>query len=280
MIAAELERSRLQALLQTRSYGRSLRVLELTDSTNDDAKRDATAGAADGHVVLADAQRAGRGSHGRSWDSPPGMDLYLSIVARPPLPLAALPPLTLAVGLGVADAVERLVGPGTARRAVVKWPNDVWLSGRKCAGILVETSSAGASPLAVDTDAGRPAVVIGIGLNVNRVDWPEELRASATSLRTEASSPQPLDRGVALAELLQAVEAWVERLVTAGGDAIAAALQDRLALRGERVRCGETIGVLQGVAPSGAIRIATAGGVRELLAGRLFPAHAPDDHER
>jgi BirA family biotin operon repressor/biotin-[acetyl-CoA-carboxylase] ligase len=227
----------------------------------------------DGHVVLADGQRAGRGSHGRSWDSPPGLDLYLSIVARPRLALAALPPLTLAVGLGVAEAVEGLVAPVAALRAAVKWPNDVWLSGHKCAGILVETSSAPAAAPAAEPEGGR-AVVIGIGLNVNRREWPQELRASATSLRAATSAAQPFDRGRCLAALLQAVEAWVERLVSAGGEAVAAALQDRLALRGERVRCGDTEGVLQGVAPSGAVRIATASGVRELLAGRLFPASA------
>ena len=72
---------RVQALLRTRRYGRSLRALDLSESTNDDARGDAAAGAPDGHVVLADGQRAGRGSHGRVWTSPGGTDLYLSIVA-------------------------------------------------------------------------------------------------------------------------------------------------------------------------------------------------------
>jgi BirA family biotin operon repressor/biotin-[acetyl-CoA-carboxylase] ligase len=249
-----------------------LRVLEVTDSTNDDARADALAGAPDGHVVIADSQRAGRGSHGRVWTSPAGSDLYLSIVARPQLlfdstapalrggaSIAALPPLTLAVGLGVADAVQALL-PERSMCTEVKWPNDVWLLGKKCAGVLVEASTIG-------SDLGP--VVIGIGLNVNRVEWAEELAATATSLRLARGAA--LDRGAALCALLSTVEAWVDRFVADGGRAIAAALDARLAMRGQRVRCAEHEGTLLGVAPSGAIRIATAHGTRELIAGRLEP---------
>src|SRR5689334_18189002 len=102
---AEIAAERVLPQLRTVRYGRSLRVLATTDSTNDDAHEDAARGALDGHVVVADAQRSGRGSHGRTWASPAGTDLYLSIVARPELSLNELPPLTLAVGLAVAEAV-------------------------------------------------------------------------------------------------------------------------------------------------------------------------------
>lgn len=267
----ELAQERIAGLLRTRVYGRSLRALALTDSTNDDAKRDAASGAPDGHVVLAEAQRAGRGSHGRAWASPAGTDLYLSIVARPRLPLAALPPLTLAVGLGVAQAVDSLLDAEAGARPEVKWPNDVWIGGRKCAGILVETSSALTSS-AADDPALPAAVVIGIGLNINRLQWPEELREGATSVRAMRKGAVALDRGLALAVLLLSVETWVERFVREGGETIAAALQPHLALRGARVRCGEVEGVLVGVAATGAVRIATESGVRELLAGRIVAA--------
>jgi BirA family biotin operon repressor/biotin-[acetyl-CoA-carboxylase] ligase len=265
----ELDAERLQALLRTRAYGRSLELHASTDSTNDDARRAAAAGAPDGHVVLADAQRAGRGQHGRAWASPPGTDLYLSIVARPPLSLAALPPLTLAVGVAIAEAVELLLADAAALRAQVKWPNDVWIAGKKCSGVLVETSSGATVDAGSGTDAARVAAVIGIGLNVNRMQWPGELRESATSLRAARPGAPALDRGVVLAAVLLSVERWVDRLVTGGGRAIAAALDARLALRGRRVRCGEVEGTLAGVAPSGAVRIATEGGMRELLAGRI-----------
>jgi BirA family biotin operon repressor/biotin-[acetyl-CoA-carboxylase] ligase len=258
-VSADLDPQRLARDLRTSRFGRSLRVLALTDSTNDDARADALAGAPDGHVVIADSQRAGRGSHGRVWTSPAGSDLYLSIVARPQLAFAALPPLTLAVGLGVADAVQALL-PDHGACTEVKWPNDVWLLGKKCAGVLVEASTIG-------SDLGP--VVIGIGLNVNRLEWAEGLAATATSLRIARG--EPLDRGAALCALLFAVESWVDRFVDEGGQAIAAALDARLAMRGQRVRCAEHEGTLLGVASSGAIRIATAHGTRELIAGRLEP---------
>jgi BirA family biotin operon repressor/biotin-[acetyl-CoA-carboxylase] ligase len=259
----ELTPERIAALLQTRSYGRSLRVVELTDSTNDDALLDAAAGAIDGHVVVADAQRSGRGSHGRNWTSPAGTDLYLSIVAQPQLAPAQLPTLTLAVGLGVAEAVDELLVAGAAAREVraaqVKWPNDVWLRGRKCAGILVEARSS------------LPQVVIGVGLNVNRTEFPPELSALASSLRLEQAERVAVDRGRALAVLLLAIERAVDRLVANGPEALMLELNSRLALRGVPVRCGDREGQIVGVAPSGALRLATDHGVVELVAGRIEP---------
>ena len=253
-----LDAERISADLRTARYGRSLRVLALTDSTNDDALRDAAAGAPDGHVVVADAQRSGRGSHGRQWTSPAGTDLYLSIVAQPRLSPAQLPTLTLAVGLGVADAAEQLLA-GSGVRAQVKWPNDVWLSGKKCAGILVEARSSLAP------------VVIGIGLNVNRLEFPPELSAAASSLRLARATQEPLDRNAALAQLLLAIERAVDRLVGEGPEALMLELGTRLALRGARVRCADREGVVIGVAPSGALRLATDHGVVDLLAGRIEP---------
>ncbi len=258
----DLAPERIAPLLRSARYGRSLRVLPLTDSTNDDARADARDGAGDGHVVLADGQRAGRGSSGRSWASPGGTDLYLSIVARPRLAFAQLPPLTLAVGLGVSDAVRSLLASHPAApEPEVKWPNDVWLGGLKCAGILVEAESSG--------QAVGP-VVIGIGLNVNRERWPEPLDGIATSLRLSRGG-EPFDRAEVLARLLRDVEGWVDRFVEQGGEPMANALQGRLALRGRDVTCGDLRGRLVGVASSGAVRIESGGCVKELISGRIFP---------
>jgi BirA family biotin operon repressor/biotin-[acetyl-CoA-carboxylase] ligase len=253
----DLVEERVQALLRSRRYGRSLRVLPETDSTNDDARVDADAGAVDGHVVVADAQRRGRGSHGRSWASPAGTDLYLSVVARPELPLAQLSPLTLAVGLGVAEGVDAALEDPNVAPARVKWPNDVWLDGKKCAGILVEARSSLAP------------VVIGIGLNVNRLEFPAELTGSACSLRLARSAHAPLDRAAALAQLLLCVERAVDRLVAEGPEPLMLELSGRLALHGVRVRCAEREGSVAGVAPSGALRLLTDHGLIELLAGRI-----------
>ena len=255
-LSPDLSPERIAAELRTSRYGRSLRVLALTDSTNDDAASDAAAGAGDGHVVVADAQRSGRGSHGRVWTSPAGTDLYVSIVARPQLAPAQLPTLTLAVGLGVANTAEHSLA-GTGVRAQVKWPNDVWLGGKKCAGILVEARSSLAG------------VVIGVGLNVNRLEFPPELAAGACSLRLVRPDRPPLDRAVTLAQLLLAIERAVDRLVAEGPEPSMLELSGRLALRGPRVRCAEREGTVVGVAPSGALRLLTDHGLVELLAGRI-----------
>jgi BirA family transcriptional regulator, biotin operon repressor / biotin---[acetyl-CoA-carboxylase] ligase len=239
-------------------YGRSHRALEVTESTNDDARRDALAGAPNGHVVTAEAQTRGRGSNGRSWSSPPGQDLFVSIVDRPKLPLVHLPPLTLAVGLGVARAVETLLEGRF--RSEVKWPNDVWLAGKKCAGVLVESSTSGA---AIDY------VVIGIGLNVNRLEFDLELREIATSLRACTPEAGPFDRKQVLAVLLDSVEREVDRYVAVGPAAIVQDLEPRLALLGRRARCGDVQGIVAGVSATGALRMHTERGVLELHSGRL-----------
>lgn len=258
MALADLAPEAIAALLTTARYGRSLDVRERTRSTNDDARAAAESGAPDGHVVVADAQDSGRGAHGHSWSSPAGTDLYLSIVDRPAIPVRQLPQITLAVGLGVADCVQAL----TARPALLKWPNDVLVhdghAERKCAGILVETTSLAAQ---------LGAVVIGIGLDVNRAQFDGELAHIATSLARLCG--RPLDRGAVLARLLHEVETWVDRLVRVGGAPIVAALTERLTWRGEQVVCGDVSGELLGVDASGALRIATSSGVRTLASGSL-----------
>lgn len=241
--------------LETDRYGRSLDVRAETGSTNDDARRAAAEGAPDGHVVVADRQSRGRGAHGRRWDSPGGTDLYLSIIARLPLPPSRLPPLTLAVGLGVARAVATLVPKAPVE---LKWPNDVLLDGRKVSGVLVESVSTGST---VDS------AVLGIGLDVNRERFAPELEELATSMRRVAGAP--FDRARVLAVLLGCVERQVDRFVQQGPRAVVAGVEARLAWRGEAVRCGDVAGQLVGLRDDGALRIRTAAGERAVVAGRL-----------
>ena len=256
----DLSRQRITECLQTARYGRSLTLEPVTNSTNADARVAASAGAAVGHVIVADRQLSGRGSRGRHWESPGGLDLYLSIVDRPALSLPQLPPLTLAVGVGVAEAVEQTLGSAAAPRCQVKWPNDVWLGGRKAAGILVEANSQGAQ---------LEAVIVGIGLNVNRGEFSAELAETATSLARV--SGQRHDRAQVLCRLLLSVEHWVGRFVTEGPAPVVEALGQRLALRGQPVQCGEVVGLLDGVSEGGALRIRTRAGTREVLTGTLRP---------
>jgi BirA family biotin operon repressor/biotin-[acetyl-CoA-carboxylase] ligase len=258
MHPSDLFLERIEAALKTRRLGRSLEVRELTESTNDDAREAARAGAPHGHVVVADAQRRGRGARGHSWSSPAGTDLYLSVVVRIDVPAQQLAPLTLAVGLGVAEAADVFLPTG--QTASIKWPNDVWVQRKKLAGILVESASQGQEAL---------PVIVGIGLNVNRRAFPEGLDTAPTSLALERGDV--LERALVLAELLGGVERWIERFERGELSELVSALEARLALRGERASCDEVEGVVSGIAASGALRFRVDGVQRELYAGRLRP---------
>lgn len=240
------------------AFGRSVSVLDATSSTMDDAEAAAREGAPHGHVVVANEQRRGRGAHGRDWLSPPGDDLYFSIVARPDIPPSAMSLVTLATGLGVREAIAELL---PERRITVKWPNDIWIGGRKCAGILVESRLMGDR---ID------ALVIGVGLNLNRRTWPAELRGIATSVLEERGG-SPLDRCEVLVRVLDRIEAQVERLSRDGASALVPALRPHLALVGQRVRWEDGEGIFEGIDERGAARVRTDGSMSTLHAARFEP---------
>lgn len=157
--------------LQTRFLGKPVHFFETIDSTNTYAARLAREGAPEGTVVIADSQSGGKGRLGRSWVSPPGVNLYLSAILRPPVPAAAVPQLNLLAAVAVADTIAQVCGLTPA----IKWPNDVLVGGKKVCGILAEMQTAAVT---------LRAAVLGIGVNLNApLDaFPEELRGKASSL--------------------------------------------------------------------------------------------------
>lgn len=197
--------------LKARWLGTQRIDLEACGSTNDEAARLARAGARHGTVVIAERQTSGRGRDGRVWQSPPG-GLYLSAILRPSLPIVNVPPMTLAIGVGVCDAVRSTGAPCT-----LKWPNDLLVRGRKLAGVLVETQSQGNR---------LESVVVGIGINIEG-PLPDAVAGSGISL-SEASG-HPIDRELFITQLLADVERWVERYVGVGIEAIIPAWQERMA---------------------------------------------------
>ncbi len=250
---SDLNTPTIQAHLNTKTYGRTLSIAEQTASTNDLAKTEARCGGAHGSVFIADTQTQGRGAQGHAWVSPPGSDIYLSIIERSMLRPEVLPTLTLAVGLGVAECVESLIH----QPAQIKWPNDVLINNLKCAGILVEST----------IDEGKPTCIIGIGLNVNRPEWPAELEGIATSLLLQSQTR--FDRSHVVASLLNHVEQRVRALEAQGPTHIANALRNKLAWVGEHVVCGDTTGTLRGVSDDGALRLDTPTGPKTLRSGTL-----------
>lgn len=167
-----IEEQELFSRLSRTDFRKHFVFFHVTDSTNSGAAELAGKGGAHGTVVCADSQTGGRGRLGRRWESPPGVNLYFSLLLRPPLDPLHAPQLTLVAAIALAAAVEECSG----LRAYLKWPNDLYLEGRKAAGILAEMSA--------DPDRLRH-VVIGVGLNVNAGshDFPEAIRGKATSLK-------------------------------------------------------------------------------------------------
>lgn len=181
--------------------GREIKVFAETDSTNDLARQAGDAGSAEGLVMFAEVQRAGRGRLGRVWQSPPALGLLFSVLLRPAAaPVERWPELTFCAALAVAEAAEGETG----RAAAIKWPNDVLLQGRKVAGILLESHQRQAPGY----------VVLGIGLNVlqGEGDFAPELRGRASSLRLQALPGRAVSRLAAahaiLARLEQHYRAW------------------------------------------------------------------------
>jgi BirA family biotin operon repressor/biotin-[acetyl-CoA-carboxylase] ligase len=164
------------------------RHLEETTSTNDEARKWAQAGAPDGATVVADHQTAGRGRLGRTWHSPPGVNLYLSQILRGPFEQPTLPPLVGA--LATREAIQAHLPSDLT--AAIKWPNDILVGEYKVAGILCELFA--------------DIVIIGIGINVNMTDFPPDLRRPATSLRLLSGGEQ--DRGDVLKTLLDRLDHW------------------------------------------------------------------------
>ncbi len=191
-----------QTMIRTGELGRHpVHFFPCTGSTNDLALALSNTGAPDATLVVADSQSAGRGRlTGRTWHSPPGAGLYFSLILRPHLAPADFPKLTLAAGLALCKGLES----HTPCRPGLKWPNDLFLHGRKCGGILTETQGL--------AGAGQTAVVIGIGLNVNTPSesFSGELLTKATSLLAETGTCH--DRGPLLAAILTELDLVVARL--------------------------------------------------------------------
>jgi BirA family transcriptional regulator, biotin operon repressor / biotin---[acetyl-CoA-carboxylase] ligase len=211
----------------------------LTDSTNERARALAAAGAPHGTLVTADEQEAGRGRQGRAWSAPARSAVLMSVVLR-----ELSETLPLAAAVAVCEALPL--------QAQIKWPNDVWIDGRKLAGILVEA---------------RPQegwAVLGIGLNVATAEFPPELQATATSLHRAGSA---ISVEQALASLLAALDEWLPRPAVE----VLAAWRQRDALLGKPVRWdnGGKEGVAAGIDSSGALIVDTADGQVGLDAGEV-----------
>jgi BirA family biotin operon repressor/biotin-[acetyl-CoA-carboxylase] ligase len=244
-----MDAAALRAALRTEHLGRAVESHASMGSTNDRALDLLGQGAAHGTLVLADAQTAGRGRRGHAWHSPPGLAIHASLVLRGERPLDSPALLVAAAGLGIAEGIEA-AAPVSAG---IKWPNDVWIRGRKVAGILVEARG---------FRADAPCFVLGFGINVLHApsDFPAELRATATSLAMEAGAtaeaghPAPAvpTREVVLRAVLEALEPLVACAlggVPAGRASAASIASIHTRYRDRSVLLGRRVTLLDGDVP-------------------------------
>ncbi len=175
------------------------------DSTNRKAKEMAAEGAPEGTLVVAEEQSRGRGRIGRSWYSPAREGIYMSLILRPKLPPNEAPKITLVTGVSVAEALLAV----TPLQPAIKWPNDILVNGRKICGILTETST--------EMDA-IDFVVVGVGMNVNTPEFPDELNEIGTSIYLETG--KAFDRITLLQEFLHQFEQLYFTFLKSGFESI------------------------------------------------------------
>lgn len=172
-----MTKEELASLMKTRWAGRNILYYDVTDSTNLRIKQAGDEGAPHGTLAVADRQTAGRGRRGRTWESPAGSSIYMSILLRPEIAPNKASMLTLVMALSVVEGIRECVGSGEDIPGIqIKWPNDIIINGKKLAGILTEMSSQ------IDY---INHVTVGVGINVNMTEFPEEIADTATSLRLE-----------------------------------------------------------------------------------------------
>jgi BirA family biotin operon repressor/biotin-[acetyl-CoA-carboxylase] ligase len=191
----------IKAHLGTQLLGKKIHVFDELDSTNLEAYRMAQEGGEEGEIVVSDRQLRGRGRLDRPWLSPPGVNLYVSIILRPPIAVRNVPLITIMVAVATAKAVREISG----LQPRIKWPNDLLINGKKVAGLLNELKS---KADAVDF------VILGIGVNVNMTLGmiPEEMRPIATSLKEELG--YDISRIEFLSTLLREIEGEYQAFLT------------------------------------------------------------------
>ncbi|WP_340398682.1 biotin--[acetyl-CoA-carboxylase] ligase [Paenibacillus sp. FSL H8-0079] len=251
-----IDATALQLALDTTIFGRKAILLTSTLSTQGDVLKLAEQGQAEGAVVIAEEQTGGRGRFGRKWFSPPGKGIWMSVLLRPDVPLQHTPQLTLLAGVAVCRAVRACTGAD----AGIKWPNDLLIDGRKVCGILLEST--------VEDHEVRYCIAgIGVDVNFDPEDYPEDLTTIATSLKMETG--QPIDRTKLAAAILTELE-QLYFLYQKEGFGVISALWEALSVSMNReITVTNPHGVIEGNAigldPSGALIVEKRDGERALV---------------
>ena len=255
-----LSEAELLSCLETEWAGGRIVYFDATDSTNAQAKRLAEAHAPHGTLVVSDRQDGGKGRRGRSWASPSGVGIWMSLILRPEIAPSSASMLTLAAALAVREGIQEETGLSP----LIKWPNDLVLNGKKICGILTEMS----------TELMEIQYVItGIGINVNQREFPSEIRDTATSLSLEAG--RCFRRSSLIAAILKAFEKdYTAFLKTGDLSLLLEEYNACLVNRGKEVcildPSGEYRAVAEGIDESGSLLVTLPDGTRrEIISGEV-----------
>ena len=180
-----LVKDNIYKLMDSVVMGRDIVCYDEVGSTNTVLRKLAEEGAVSGTLVTAESQTSGRGRRGRTWVSPSGTNIYMSLLIKPDYELEKSRMLTLIMALSVAQAVTK----STGLKAKIKWPNDIVVNNKKVTGILTE--------MILNKEAG-PFVIIGTGINVNIEEFPDEIKDMATSLKNESGKDENREEIIAL----------------------------------------------------------------------------------
>ena len=225
----------IQAALGTEQIGKKVHALPQAASTNEVAFRLALNGAEEGEVVLAESQTKGKGRMGRKWESPAGLNIYLSIILRPRIVPGKTPLITLMAAVACAEAIDEVTGLTPA----IKWPNDLFIERKKLGGILTEA----------DMELDRiNFVVVGIGINVNmtRAAFPPSIKDTATSLQEALG--REISRIALIQAMLRHLEQWYKRLGQGRGEAIRRRWKELALVQGQEIEVTSLGGVVRGTA--------------------------------
>lgn len=240
----------LMSRINTQWAGKRVYYREETESTNDDAKFLAEEGMEHGSLVIAETQTAGKGRRGRSWCSPKGSSIYMSMLLRPDLPVDRASMLTLVMAVSVADALSQLYD----LEVKIKWPNDILINKKKVCGILTEL---------YDHPDHTYSVVVGTGINVNQKGFPEEIAEIATSVLIEKGDS--CNRADIVLAVMEYFEYYYD-LFAEGGDlsALVDIYDAYLINRNEQVKildpAGEYEGLAKGINDRGELIVELADG--------------------
>ncbi|MCD8299709.1 MAG: biotin--[acetyl-CoA-carboxylase] ligase [Clostridiales bacterium] len=254
-----ISENRIREYLSTKWAGQQLLIMDSMDSTNNEAKRRAEAGADAGLLVIAEEQTGGRGRRGRSWDSKKGEGIFMSLLLRPDIDPMDASMLTLVMGLAVRDALFYVSGID----CLIKWPNDVVISGKKVCGILTEMSG----ELTCINH-----IVIGVGINVHNTAFPEEVSHMATSIFMEVG--RKACRAQLIAECMGQFEKYYDMFMRTHDLSVLADSYNAVLVncgRCIRVMDGnkEYIGVARGINNRGELIAETGDGIKNIISGEV-----------